>query len=59
MLAADDSVFVEGKALSDYAIDTTKVTGTTVTTLTFILVAVVPLAFVIAGVVVYNKRKNL
>ena len=59
MLAADDSVFVEGKALSDYSIDTQKVTGDTVTVWTFILVAIVPLAFVIAGVVVYNKRKNL
>ena len=59
MLAADDSVFVEGKALSDYSIDTTKVNGNTVTVLTFILVAVIPLAFVVAGVVVYNKRKNL
>jgi hypothetical protein len=59
MLAADDSVFVEGKALSDYSIDTTKINSNTVTVLTFILVAIIPLAFVIAGVVVYNKRKNL
>lgn len=59
MLAADDSVFVEGKALSDYSIDTTKVNGNTVTILTFVLVAIIPLAFVVAGVVVYNKRKNL
>lgn len=59
MLAADDSVFVEGKPLSDYSIDTTKVTGNTVTVWTFILVAIIPLAFVVAGVVVYNKRKNL
>lgn len=59
MLAADDSVFVEGKALSDFSIDTNKVTGNTVTVMTFILVAIIPLAFVIAGVIVYNKRKNL
>lgn len=59
MLRADDSVFVEGKALSDYSIDTTKVTGNTVTVLTLVLIALVPLALVIAGVVVYNKRKNL
>lgn len=59
MLAADDSVFVEGKALSDYSIDTAKVTSNTVTVMTFVLVAIIPLAFVIAGVVVYNKRKNL
>ena len=59
MLAADDSVFVEGKALSDYSIDTTKVNSNTVTILTFVLVAIIPLAFVVAGVVVYNKRKNL
>ena len=59
MLKADDSVFVEGKALSDYSVDTTKVTTNTVTVMTFILVAIIPLAFVVAGVVVYNKRKNL
>ncbi len=59
MLKAEDSVYVEGKALSDYSIDTTKVNGNTVTVLTFILIAIVPLALVIAGVVVYNKRKNL
>lgn len=59
MLAADDSVYVEGKALSDYSIDTAKVKTNTVTALTFVLIAVIPLAFVVAGVVVYNKRKNL
>ena len=59
MLKADDSVYVEGKALSDYSIDTAKVNSNKVTILTFILVAVVPLAFVVAGVVIYNKRKNL
>ena len=59
MLKADDSVYVEGKALSDYSIDTAKVNSNKVTVLTFILVAVVPLAFVVAGVVIYNKRKNL
>jgi len=59
MLKAEDSVYVEGKALSDYSIDTTKVNSNTVTVLTFVLIAIVPLALVVAGVVVYNKRKNL
>jgi|GEM_PF-386186 len=59
MLKAEDAVTVAGKALSDYSIDTTKVTGNSVTVLTFILIAIVPLALVIAGVIVYNKRKNL
>ncbi|MCQ2515671.1 MAG: GldG family protein [Saccharofermentans sp.] len=59
LLKAEDTVFVEGKALSDYSIDTTKVTSNSVTVLTFVLIAIVPLALVIAGVIVYNKRKNL
>lgn len=59
MLAANDSVFVEGKMLSDYSIDTTKVNSNTVTVMTFVTVAIIPLAFVAAGVIVYNKRKNL
>ncbi|MCR5592667.1 MAG: Gldg family protein [Saccharofermentans sp.] len=59
MLKADDSVFVEGKALSDYSIDTQKINTNTTTILTFILVAFLPLGLIIAGVVVYNKRKNL
>ena len=59
MLKADDSVYVEGKALSDYSIDTAKVNGNSVTVMTFVLVAIIPLSLVIAGVVVYNKRKNL
>ncbi|MBR1797196.1 MAG: GldG family protein [Clostridiales bacterium] len=59
MLAADDSVYVEGKALSNYSLDTSKLNSNAVTILTFVLVAIIPLAFVIVGVVVYNKRKNL
>lgn len=59
MLKASDSVYVEGKALSDYSIDTTKVNSNTVTVLTFVLIAIVPIVLVVAGVVVYNKRKNL
>jgi hypothetical protein len=59
MLKADDSVFVEGKALSDYSIDTQKINTNTTTILTFVLVAFLPLGLIIAGVVVYNKRKNL
>ncbi|MBP5180849.1 MAG: Gldg family protein [Clostridiales bacterium] len=59
MLKADDSVFVEGKPLSDYSIKTEYANSNTATVLTFVLVAILPLGLIIAGVVVYNKRKNL
>ena len=59
LVATDDSVFVDAKPLSDYSIDSTKVTANSVTLMTVILMVLLPIGFVIVGTIVYNKRKNL
>lgn len=59
LVAADDTVFVDSKPLANYSVDTTKVTSSSVTAMTFVMMVIIPLAFVITGTIVYRKRKNL
>lgn len=59
MLNIQDTVLVESKPLADYSLDPQKMNNNTSTLITSVFMVVVPLAMVIAGVVVYNKRKNL
>ena len=50
---------VASKPISDYSIDYTKISSTSVNILTICLMVVIPLTLVVLGVVIYNKRKNL
>lgn len=59
MFPSDTSVIVPSKPLEDVSLDPAKVTLTSVNTMTVVLLVVIPLGLVIAGTVVYNKRKNL
>ena len=59
MFPSDTSVIVPSKPLNDVSLDPTKVTLTSVNTMTIVLLVAIPLGLVIAGTVVYNKRKNL
>ena len=59
MFPSDTSVIVPSKPLDDVSLDPAKVTLTSVNTMTIVLLVVIPLGLVIAGTVVYNKRKNL
>lgn len=59
MLKVENSVIVESKTLYDYSLNPTKVTANSVNTLMVVLIIVIPAAFVISGVIIYSKRKNL
>lgn len=59
MFPSDVSVLVNSKPLEDVSLDPTKVTLNSVNVMTIALLVVIPLGLVIAGTVVYNKRKNL
>jgi len=59
MLDIKDTVIVDSKPIADYSLDTTKINSNTTTVMSFTFLAIIPMVLVIAGVVVYNKRKNL
>lgn len=50
---------IESVPVADYSIDATKATTKTTAFFTFLYIVILPLGFVIAAAVVYNKRKNL
>lgn len=58
-LNVNDSHVIASKELNNYSIDTSKMNLNSSSAMIVILVAVVPLAFIIAGTVVYTRRKNL
>lgn len=59
LLPTENSVEVPTKPLSDFSVDSQKVTATSVNVMTAVLMVIVPLALIIAGVLVFTKRKNL
>lgn len=58
-LKIEKSYDIASKNLSNYGIDTTKVSMSNVSALIVVLVAVVPLALIVIGTVVYTRRKHL
>ncbi|MCQ2528234.1 MAG: GldG family protein [Saccharofermentans sp.] len=58
-LNVNDTFEVESKNLANYSIDTSKLSLNGSSAMIVILVAGIPLALIVAGVIVYTKRKNL
>lgn len=56
---SEDLVIVDSKPIDDYSLKTDKINSNTISAMSFVFMAVIPLVFVIAGVIVYNRRKNL
>lgn len=50
---------IQSIPVADYSIDVAKATTKTTAFFTFLYIVILPLGFVIAAAVVYNKRKNL
>lgn len=59
MIQIDTNYEVASRELNNYKVDTSKISMTNSSALIVILVAVIPLALIITGTVVYTKRKNL
>lgn len=59
LLNVENRVLVENKAIDDYKLDPSQVTQKSVSVIITILMVVLPLIFVICGVIVYKRRKNL
>ena len=61
LLGADSSISVDvpTRGISDYALDGEKVTETSSTVVLTVFMIIVPLLFLVAATVVYEKRKNL
>lgn len=53
------SIDIPQKMMSDYSFDTAKATNSNVTMVMMTFMLIIPFVFVVFGVVVYNKRKNL
>lgn len=59
MLDAGDTIIVDSKPIADYSLDEDKLSNDKSTLMRTVFMVVIPLAMVICGVIVYNKRKNL
>ena len=59
MFGIENSIDIPSRPLANYSINSDKVNQKTVSGIIFIFMVVIPLAFVITGVVIYKKRKNL
>lgn len=58
-LNVEETFQIESKNLANYSIDTSKLSLNGSSAMIVILVAIIPLALIVVGVVVYTRRKNL
>ena len=59
LLPTENTVEVATKPMSDFSVDSQKVTTSSINIMTIILMVIIPLGLIIVSVVVYNRRKNL
>lgn len=59
IFTTENSVEVPSKLLSDYTVDVNKITASTLSVVSVIFIAVIPIAFVMVAAIVYHKRSHL
>lgn len=59
LLNVDNTVNISSQPIANYSLNSGKVTANSIVVITFFLIVIIPLAFIIIAAFVYNKRKNL
>ncbi len=59
LLKVDSTVSISSQPIANYSLNSEKVTANSIVVITFLLIVIIPLAFIIVAAFVYNKRKNL